>query len=189
MHTNTYWGLNEVFHSGSKTFFLLHTKDRHTVHLTYYADNLLSQLWATFAWMTLGVSTVTSLLWRRAGRLRVDSRVCCMTPSRSQRTVWRYRMLSLELFWCQAAACCVLLFFHELCVVTVKKTLPFVVLDVERVDVAAWRPEFLQWPLLSWVSWFACMWYSTASVWMGCQSTWGVFSSVTRVITAGTLFA
>lgn len=44
---------------------------------------------------------VMSLLWKRAGRLRVDSRVCCMTPSRSQRPVWRY----------DAAASCGLLLF------------------------------------------------------------------------------
>lgn len=42
------------------------------------------------AWITLGVSAVTSPLWRRAGHLRVDSKVCCTTPSRNQTTVWRY---------------------------------------------------------------------------------------------------
>lgn len=58
--------------------------------------------------------------------------------------------------------------------------------DVEGVDVAAWRPEFLQWPLLNWVSFFAYMWYFTASVWMGCQAAWGLLNNVNGEIAAGT---
>lgn len=39
--------------------------------------------------------------------------------------------------WCIA-------FFHEPFMVNLTSTPPHVVLDVERVDVAAWKPEFLQ---------------------------------------------
>lgn len=87
---------------------------------------------------------VMSLLWKRAGRLRVDSRVCCMTPSRSQRPVWRYDAAAA------VAYCC---FPWIICGDTLlkRKRHPLIALDVEWVDVAAWRPEFFQRPLLNWV--------------------------------------
>lgn len=88
--------------------------------------------------------------------------------------------LTLLLSWCRAAA------WWSLCCFStndvwwlLKKHHPAFVFvpDVEWVDVAAWKPEFLQWPLLNWVSFFAHMWSSAASVWMGCQTTRGCGSS------------
>lgn len=75
------------------------------IKLTSFQDALLIS-----GRMASGVFAGMSLLWRKAGRLRVDSRVCCMTPSRSQRPVWRYGA---------AASCGLLLFFHEVYVVTI----------------------------------------------------------------------
>lgn len=126
-----------------------------------------------------------SLLWRRAGHSRVDSRVCCMIPSRNQTAVWRYvhnhipshqtanSSFLLLSHWCAAA-------FSESCVMNITAVF---VLDAERVDVAAWKPKFLQWSLLNCVSVFAYMLYSTASVWMGCQATQGCASSCSVDIT------
>lgn len=85
------------------------------------------------------MSAAMSLSWRRAGPSRVDSRVCCRTPSRSRRTVWRYTLI--------AAVRCIVIVI-SINYVRWPALLCFVALDVEWVDVAARRPEFLQRPLL-----------------------------------------
>lgn len=89
------------------------------------------------------------------------------------------------------AAWCDFMLLPDLCLMIIEKTPSFVfALDAERVDVAARRPELLQRPLLNQSSRSAYVWYSAASVWMRCQTTWGFFfNNVNTLINCWHIFA
>lgn len=152
------WPLDTACNSCECTHTHTHTNATHDLRAPTHQSQLnrKKRSKVTRSWITLS-SLAMSLWWRRAGRSRAASRVCCTTPSMSQRAAWRYVPLTPSAPRGAPYCCRLNAFWPPLCCHQMLSEWSWLHGNQSFSSDLSWGgPSVL-----------ACRWCSTASVWPG----------------------